>query len=202
MMMTKNLAVLVVALGMAAGPVVAQQLAPTPTPTAALLSYGNPSVPSRSLSPNTCALLTGPGNAAYSGLAVASYSLGGSATVNPTNFNMTGLTMMNLKVTRLTDRCSQPLLTSFLKGTQVPTLVLTAFAQGQGISSPVLTITLTNVVLNGWTIGSSATDMGTETFSFAFANVCVATASTTLDGMAGPVATNCWNTQRNSWSPQ
>jgi type VI secretion system secreted protein Hcp len=105
----------------------------------------------------------------------------------------------DLTLTRNVDVCSETLIRYFLVGERYPTLTLTQYESrgGSGQTYAYMVVTLSNAVINGYSVGgSNSVDPG-ETVSFGYSKVCVQTTGQNPDGSLKTPVSVCYNLATN-----
>jgi len=124
---------------------------------------------------NTCS--TAKGEPGFNALA---WSTGGSdaGTVIKTGV----VNLQSLNITKNMDACSEKLIKDFLSGTLIPSMTLIQYQNSAAGPYAAATVTLTNTYVSSWQVSGAASYLPTESVSFTFGKMCVATISLSATG--------------------
>jgi len=103
--------------------------------------------------------------------------------------------LSNLKLTKVFDACSQPLISALMTPAPLPTMTLMQLhSMPNGGNFPLLTITLTNAYVTSWSTTSTSPGMAAQdTFTFAYKSICIANTTITASGTAGATTSHCYD---------
>jgi type VI protein secretion system component Hcp len=105
--------------------------------------------------------------------------------------------LADLTLTRIADVCSESLIKYFLVSKYFPTLTLTQYEGSGAEVYAYMVVTLTDAVVNNYSVGgSNSTDPG-ETVSFGYSKLCVQTTGLNPNGTPKPPVSVCYNLATN-----
>jgi type VI protein secretion system component Hcp len=140
-------------------------------------------------------------NSNLNGFNALTWSLGGADAVSFGSNGTAGrVALADLVLTRNVDVCSEGLIKNFLVGQSFPTLTLTQYEGGGGATPAYayMVVTLSNAVVNNYSVGgSNSTDPG-ETVSFGYSKLCVQTTGLNNNGTLKPPVSVCYNLATNT----
>jgi type VI secretion system secreted protein Hcp len=128
-----------------------------------------------------------------SGFNAASWSISGANSSKGVTGTAGKTSLAELVVLRTVDTCSEQLVRNFVSGQQFPTLVLTQYGASGGKAFPKMVVTLSNVIIDNYMLGGTTTIRPSETVSFLYSKVCIATTPVNLDGSLGQAVSVCYN---------
>jgi type VI secretion system secreted protein Hcp len=141
------------------------------------------------------------------GFEAYAYMLGGTAGTGKPGAVGTGAgsskpSLTDLTISKNFDACSEQLIQTFLSGKVIQTLTLIQYqnvgASGQPFAA--LTITLSNAMINSYDVSGEPSVRPTESLTFNYRKVCVASVSQRPDGtLASPVKV-CYDVVANQLS--
>ena len=124
---------------------------------------------------NTCSTAKG-----EPGFNASSWSTGGSDAGTIIKAGIVSLQSLN--ITKNMDACSEILIKDFLSGTFISSMTLIQYQNSAAGPYAAATVTLTNAYVASWQVGGSASYTPTESVSFSFGKMCVATISLSATG--------------------
>jgi type VI protein secretion system component Hcp len=130
------------------------------------------------------------------GFTPQSYSIGGTEAVTiGSPVTITPPALNNLKLTKVFDACSQPLISALMTPAPIPTLTLMQLRSlPNGTNFPVLTITLTNAYVTSWSTSSESPGTAVQdTFTFGYKSICIANTTLTTTGAVGTTTSHCYD---------
>lgn len=137
----------------------------------------------------------------YNGFSALTWTIGGSdpATIVGSGVVPGKPSLSDLVLTRNVDVCSEALIKSFLVGGDIPTLVLTQYEPRGAGAQPYayMVVTLSQVVINGYSVGGSNSTDPAETVSFGYSKLCVQTTGQNPDGTLKVPVSVCYNLATN-----
>lgn len=143
----------------------------------------------------TCTTISG--ETGFNGL---TYQIGGTVKTDPSEPPKPAkvAALSDLVVTKAFDGCSEPLIRLFLSEKPAPTLTLIQYANaGSESMVPVLTLTLSNAVMNTYELGGATDTHPTEALSFTYSKFCVTSVQQNADGSFQPPISACYNLETN-----
>ncbi len=140
-------------------------------------------------------------NKGETGFNAANWSISGTNASNAVFQKPVQTMLANLIVSRNVDTCSEQLFRSLVAGTTFPTLVLTQYGVSAGqMPYSAMVVTLTNVMVDSYSIGGTTSVRPSESVSFAYSQVCIATTPLNADGSIGRQVSACYNMTNNTTS--
>ena len=138
-----------------------------------------------------------------SGFDALSYSLGGTVATNLAGGGVQTAGkphLSDLAIVKNFDACSEALIRSFLSAKSMPTVTLIHYNRSSVSQQPpfaALTITLSNAFINSYQISGAASEHPTETVSFSYTKVCIASITQSPTGTLGTPVRVCYDLARN-----
>jgi type VI protein secretion system component Hcp len=136
------------------------------------------------------------------GFNALSWTLGGTDAVTFGGGGGTSgrVALADLTLARNVDVCSESLIKNFLVGQSFPTLTLTQYEAGAAGGPSVyayMVVTLSNAVVNNYSVGGSNSTEPGETVSFGYSKLCVQTTGLNPSGTLKPPVSVCYNLATN-----
>ena len=135
--------------------------------------------------------------ASVSGFNALTWTIGGA---DPSSINNkeSKVSLSDLTLTRNVDLCSESLIKGFLVGDRFPTLTLTQYEGAvAGPAFPYMVVTLSNAIVNGYSVGGSNSMEPAETVSFGYSKMCVQTTCQNPDGSLKQPVSVCYKLSTN-----
>jgi len=111
--------------------------------------------------------------------------------------------LRDLVITKTFDSCSEKLIKAFLMGstTAIPTLTLTQYSAAKGDAKPIplIVITLTDALINLYTVSGAPNVNPVETLDFNYKKMCIASTTMNAEG-ASSTTKVCYNVSSDKLS--
>jgi len=131
------------------------------------------------------------------GFDAATWTIGGVVATGNTGSTVTVSypNLTDLIITKRLDTCSNQILNNFVASKTFPSVVLTQYSYATQASPafPMVVVTLSNAILNNYTIVGSEGAHPAETLDFTYSKVCVKNYTLTSSGTQGSSTQVCYS---------
>ena len=133
-------------------------------------------------------------NTGEHGFNAASWSISASNSTKGTSTVSAKTSLAELVINRNVDTCSEQLIRNLVSGTVFQTLVLTQYSTTSNHTVfPKMVVTLSNALIDDYTLGGTVSVRPTEAVNFLYTKVCIATTPVNLDGSLGKAVSVCYD---------
>ena len=141
------------------------------------------------------------------GFAASTWTIGGTVTSGKPSSGapvVSKPSLADLVITKKFDACSAQLIHAFLRGDSLPmkklTLIQYSAAKSDAAPIPLVTVVLTDPLINSYTVSGAVDVNPVETLAFAYRSLCITSVSQAPDGKASNPVTVCYDLALNKVS--